>query len=424
MRIVSADEAVAGIQSGMSVFVHGAAATPTALLEALAARARSLRDVTVFHLHTEGPAPHLDAALAGHVRHKALFIGANARTAVAEGRAEYVPAFLSDIPYLFTQKILPVDVALISVTPPDRHGCCSLGPSVDVALAAVRAATTVVAQVNAALPRTHGDGFVQVDEIACAVEASRPPHPVALPEIGDVERRIGERVAALIPDGATLQLGIGAIPAAAAHALRDHRDLGVHSEMFSDVIVDLVERGVVTGARKEIDRGKVVASFVLGTQRLYDFVDDNPRVELRGADYTNDTALIRRFQRMSAVNSAVEVDLTGQVCADSIGYRMLSGVGGQMDFIRGAALAPQGRAIIALPSTAVGGSASRIVATLRPGAGVVTTRAHVETVVTEHGVAELVGRSIPERARALIGLADPRFRETLEREARAAGLLR
>jgi 4-hydroxybutyrate CoA-transferase len=424
MRIVSADEAVSCIQSGQSVFVHGAAATPTVLLAALAARARSLQDVTVLHLHTEGPAPHLDPALAGHVRHKALFIGANARTAVAEGRAEYVPAFLSDIPYLFTQKILPVDVALISVTPPDRHGCCSLGPSVDVALAAVRAAKTVVAQVNPALPRTLGDGFVHVEDIACAVEASQPPHAVPLPVIGEVERLIGERVAALIPNGATLQLGIGAIPAAAAHALRDHRDLGVHSEMFSDVIVDLMEQGVVTGARKEIDRGKTVASFVMGTERLYAFVDDNPRVELRGADYTNDTARIRRFRSMTAVNSAVEVDLTGQVCADSIGFRMLSGVGGQMDFIRGAALAPEGRAIIALPSTAAGGGCSRIVATLRPGAGVVTTRAHVETIVTEHGVAELVGRSLPERARALIGLADPRFRETLEREAHAAGLLR
>lgn len=423
MRIVSADEAVAGITSGQAVFVHGGAATPTPLLAALAARAATLTDVTVWHLHTEGPAPHLAPALAGRICHRALFIGANARAAVAEGRAEYIPVFLSDIPHLFERRTLPVDVALIAVTPPDRHGFCSLGPSVDVALAAVRAATTVVALIDEALPRTHGDGFIPVGRIDLAVEQAMPPHVIAPPEIGAVERRIGERIAALVPEGATLQLGIGAIPAAAAQALAHHRDLGVHSEMFSDVIVDLVERGVVTGARKEVNRGKVVAAFAMGTPRLYAFLDDNPLVELRPADFTNDSAIIRRFRRMTAINSAVEVDLTGQVCADSIGHRLVSGVGGQMDFVRGAALAPEGRAIIALPSTASGGRFSRIVTTLRPGAGVVTTRAHVETVVTEHGAADLVGRSIPQRARALIALADPAFRETLEREARAAGIL-
>lgn len=423
MRIASAEEAVAGIRSGQSVFVHGAAATPTRLLEALAARASALHDVTVLHLHTEGPAPHLAPAMAGHLRHKALFIGVNARTAVAEGRAEYVPVFLSDIPHLFARRTLPVDVALISVTPPDRHGFCSLGPSVDVAVAAVRAAATVIAEVNDALPSTHGDGVIRADDVGIGVAVSRPPHAVAMPEVGVVEERIGERIAGLVAEGATVQLGIGAIPAAAARALRHHRNLGIHSEMFTDVVADLVEQGVVTGARKEIDRGKVVASFVMGTPRVYDFVDHNPMVELREADYTNDSARIRRFRRMTAINSAIEIDLTGQVCADSVGYRLLSGVGGQMDFVRGATLAPGGRSIIALPSTAGGGRFSRLVTALRPGAGVVTTRAHVETVVTEHGVAELVGRSIPERARALIAIAEPTFREPLEREARKLGIL-
>lgn len=423
MRIGSLEAAVAGIASGHSVFVHGGAATPTPLLEALAARAPELRDVDVIHLHTEGPAPHLAPALAGHLRHKALFIGANARAAVAEGRAAYVPVFLSDVPHLFDRGVLRADVALITVTPPDRHGFCSLGPSVDVAVAAVRAARSVVALLDDAMPRTHGDGFIHVSRIDHAVQMSMPPHVVASPAVGDVERRIGERIAALVTDGATIQLGIGAIPTAAAQALVHHRDLGVHTEMFSDVVVDLIERGVVTGARKEVNRGKVVSAFVMGTERLYAFVDDNPLIEMRPADYTNDSAVIRRFRGMTAINSAVEVDLSGQVCADSIGYRMLSGVGGQMDFVRGASLAPDGRAITALPSTAGDGRFSRIVSCLRPGAGVVTTRAHVETVVTEHGVADLVGRTIPERARALIALADPAFRETLEREAHAAGIL-
>jgi len=423
MELVSAAAAIATIESGEHLFLHGAAAVPSVLLDALVARAPELTDVTVTHLHAEGPGPHLAPALAGHLRHRALFIGANARVAVAEGRAEYVPVFLSDIPYLIRRGAIQIDTALINVTPPDRHGFCSLGSSVDVALAAVGAARRVIAQLNPALPRTHGAGFVHVDRITFGVAVYQPPVVVPLPAIGAVERRIGERIAALVPDGATLQMGIGAIPAAVALSLVEHRDLGIHTEMFTDVVVDLVERGVVTGARKEVDPGRIVAAFVAGTARLYAFIDDNPLVALRPADYTNDSAVIRRFRRMTAINSAIEVDLTGQVCADSIGHRMVSGVGGQMDFIRGAALAAAGRAIIALPSSAAGGTCSRIVATLRPGAGVVTTRAHVETVVTEHGVADLFGRSIPERARALIGLADPAFRDGLEREARALRLL-
>lgn len=413
MRIVSAAEAVAGIRSGDRVFVQGAAATPTALLDALVARAAELSDVAMVHLHTEGPAPHLDPRMAGRFRHRALFIGANARAAVQEGRADYVPVFLSDIPRLIARRELPIDVALVNVTPPDAHGFCSLGTSVDVALAAVRTAKTVVAQLNRRMPRTLGDGFVHVRDIDLAVELDQPPYECAPGPPDAVEQHIGARVAELVPDGATIQMGIGAIPAAVAAALRGKRDLGVHTEMFTDVLVDLVEAGVVTGARKEVNRGKIVSAFVMGTKRLYDFVDDNPLVEMRPADYTNDTAVIRRFSRMTAINSAIEIDLTGQVCADSIGSRFYSGVGGQMDFVRGAAQSEEGRAIIALPATAAGGSVSRIVATLREGAGVVTTRAHVHTVVTEHGVAELHGRSIAERVRALVAIAAPKFRDEL-----------
>lgn len=423
MRVVSAAEAVSHIHSGDHVFVHGAAAAPQALLAALVARAPELRDVTMTHLHLEGAAPHLEPAMAPHLRHRALFIGANARRAVAEGRAEYVPVFLSDIPHLMQRGAIQIDVALLNVTPPDRHGFCSLGTSVDVAQAAVRAARLVIAQLNPSMPRTLGDSFVPVERIDFGVEAAAAPAVVPLPEIGEVERRIGARVAALVPDRATIQMGIGAIPTAVALSLASHRDLGIHSEMITDVVVDLVERGVVTGAYKAVNRGKVVTSFMAGTERLYAFADDNPLVEMRPADYTNDSAVIRRFRRMTAINSAVEIDLTGQVCADSIGHELLSGVGGQMDFVRGATLAEKGRAIIALPSTAAGGTCSRIVATLRPGAGVVTTRAHVETVVTEHGAADLVGLSVPERARALIGLADPRLREDLERQARELRLV-
>lgn len=423
MLVVSAEEAAAQIRSGQRVFLHGACATPSVLLDALVARAAQLRDVTIIHLHAEGPGPHLAPEMVGHFRHLALFIGPNAREAVNDGRAEYIPSFLSDIPQLFLRGELPLDVALVNLTPPDRHGFCSLGTSVDTALAAVRAARVVIAQLNRAMPRTLGAGAIHVSEIDLGVEVDIPPYEVPPPSIGDVERRIGERVAELIPDGATLQMGIGAIPAAVAMALTNHRDLGIHTEMFTDVVVDLVERGVVTGARKELDQGKIVAAFLMGTKRLYEFVDDNPMVEMRPADYTNDTAVIRRFDRMCAINSAIEVDLTGQVCADSIGHRLYSGVGGQMDFVRGASLAAQGRAIIALPSTARGGTTSRLVTTLQPGAGVVTTRAHVQTVVTEWGVAELRGRSTRERARALIDIADPEFRPALEWEARRLKLL-
>ena len=360
-RTVSAEAALACVRSGDRVFLHGAAATPQVLLHALSARAAALTDVEIVHLHANGPAPHVAPEMAGHLRHRALFIGANTRQAVNDGRADFVPVFLSDIPHLFTSGSLPLDVALIHVSPPDAHGFCSLGTSVDAAKAAVESAGLVIAQVNPRVPRTLGDSFIRLDQLDLLVEADAPllthdPEP-----IGEVERQIGIHVASLVDDGATLQLGIGGIPNAALAAMTDKRDLGVHTEMFSDGLLDLVEAGVVTGAAKTLHPGKIVTTFLMGSQRLYDWVHDNPLVELHPVDYTNDTAVIRRNPRMTAINSAIQVDLTGQVCADSIGTRLFSGVGGQMDFMRGAALSPGGKAIIALPSTAKGGSVSRIV---------------------------------------------------------------
>ncbi len=422
MRIVNAEEAVAGIRSGEQVYVHCAAAAPSVLLDALVARAPDLRDVGMVHLHTEGPGPHLAPDMAGHFRHRALFVGPNARQAVADGRADYVPVFLSDVPRLFSSGAVPLDAVLVNVTPPDAHGFCSLGVSVEAMHAAVRAATTVIAQLNTAMPRTLGESFLHVSQIDLGVEVDVAPYEHHAPPLGEVDRRIGQYVAELVPDGATLQLGIGAIPAATALALRDKRDLGIHTEMFSDSVVDLVEAGAVTGDRKERNRGKIVTAFVIGSRRVFEFVRDNPMVEMRSVDFTNDPHVIRSFSRMVAINSAIEVDLTGQVVADSIGSRIYSGVGGQMDFIRGAALATDGQAIIALPSTAAGGTTSRIVATLQDGAGVVTTRAHARTIVTEWGVADLFGRSLRERAASLIGIAHPDHRDALRSEARRLGL--
>ena len=418
MQLVSPADAVAGIRSGDQVYVHCAAAAPSVLLDALVARAPELTGVGVVHLHIQGPGPHLAPEMAGHFRHRALFIGPNARRAVNEGRADYVPVFLSDVPRLFDSRVLPLDAVLVNATPPDSHGFCSLGTSVEAMHAAIRVAKTVIVQFNRAMPRTLGDSFIHVSDIDLAVEVDVPPYEHPVGTIGEVERKIGEFVADLVPDGATLQLGIGAIPTATALALRDKRDLGIHTEMFTDAVVDLVEAGVITGARKERNRGKIVTAFLMGSRRLYDFVHDNPMVEMRPVDFTNDTHVIRSFSRMIAINSAIEVDLTGQVVADSIGHRLYSGVGGQMDFVRGAALASEGRAIIALPSTAAAGSLSRISASLSEGAGIVTTRAHVRTIVTEWGVAELFGKSIRERAEALISIAHPDFRDELATEAR------
>jgi acyl-CoA hydrolase len=418
MRIVSPAEAVAGIESGQQIYLHCAAATPTVLLDALVARAPELRDVSVVHLHCEGPGPHLQPAMAPHFRHRALFIGPNARQAVNEGRADYVPVFLSDVPQLFRHGLLPLDAVFVNATPPDAHGFCSLGTSVEAMHAAIDAARTVIVQFNRAMPRTLGESFINVSQIDMAVECDIPPFEHAIGEIGEIEQRIGAFVADLVSDGATLQLGIGGIPAAVALCLRDKKDLGIHTEMFTDAIVDLVESGVITGDRKERNRGKIVAAFMMGTRRLYSFVHDNPMIEMRSVDFTNDTHVIRSFSRMTAINSAIEVDLTGQVVADSIGHKMYSGVGGQMDFIRGAALASEGRAIIALAATAGNGRFSRIVPEIKAGAGVVTTRAHARTIVTEFGVAELFGKSLRERALALIAISDPAFRDELTAAAR------
>jgi len=417
MRIVTAAEAVASVRSGDQLYLQCAAATPSVLLDALVARAPELAGVSVVHLHCEGPGPHLAPEMASHFRHRALFIGPNARAAVNEGRADYVPAFLSDVPRLFESGMLPLDFVFVNATPPDAHGFCSLGTSVEAMHAAVRAAKTVVVQFNRSVPRTLGDSFIHVNDVDLAVECDVPPYEVRMGAIGDVEQRIGAFVADLVPDGATLQMGIGAIPAAVGAALLGKHDLGVHTEMFTDTIVDLVDAGVINGSKKERNRGKIVAAFMMGTRRLYDFVADNPMIEMRAVDFTNDTHVIRTFSRMTAINSAVEIDLTGQIVADSIGHRMYSGVGGQMDFVRGASLASEGRAIIALPASAQGGARSRIVPSIQEGAGVVTTRAHARTVVTEFGIAELWGRSLRERAEALIAIADPAFRAELQREA-------
>jgi len=415
-RYVSAAEAVSLVRSGDRVYIHTAAAAPVPLVEALAARAPELTNVETISLHTEGPAPYLAPEMAGIFRHKALFMGPNARAAVAAGNADFLPCFLSEIPTFFRQDLLPLDVAMVQVSPPDAHGFCTLGVSVDASKAAVECARKVIALVNPNMPRTHGDGFVHVSRFAAMVQGDEPIHEHEPPAIGELERAIGAHVASLIDDGATLQMGIGAIPDAVLAALGDHRRLGIHTEMFSDGMIPLVERGVVTGEAKRVHPGKVVGTFAMGTRRLYDFIDDNPQVVMLDVAYVNDPAVIRRNPKVTAINSAIEVDLTGQVCADSIGTRMYSGVGGQMDFIRGASLSPGGKPIIALPASTTRGE-TRIVPMLKPGAGVVTTRAHVHYVVTEHGIANLFGKSLRERAKALIAIADPKHREALERAA-------
>jgi acyl-CoA hydrolase len=416
-RVVSAEEAVSVIKSGARVFIHSVAAAPRRLIDAMTARAPELRVVEIVSLHTEGPAPYAAPELAKSFRVNALFVGQNVRRAVEEGRADYLPVFLSEVPSLFRTGILPLDVALVHVSPPDRHGFCSLGVSVDVTRAAVQTARTVVAQVNPRMPRSHGDGLIHVDQIDYMVEVDEPIHELPPPPISELERAIGRHCAELVDDGATLQLGIGAIPQATLAALGDHHRLGIHTEMISDGIVDLVEKGVITGEAKRVHPGKIVAGFALGSKRLYDFLDDNPLVAMLDMAYVNDTAVIRRNPKVTAINSAIEVDITGQVCADSIGDRQYSGVGGQMDFIRGAALSEGGKPIIALPSVTSSGE-SRIVSMLKPAAGVVTTRAHVHFVVTEHGIADLFGKNLRQRAAALIAIAHPTHRDALAAEAR------
>ncbi|MEZ4378662.1 MAG: acetyl-CoA hydrolase/transferase C-terminal domain-containing protein [Gemmatimonadales bacterium] len=416
-RESTAADVIAHLRPGMRCFVHGAAATPTPLLDALAADP-ALHDITLYHLHLDGPLAPLDVAYAGRIRSVSLFTGPACRVPIAEGRADYLPVFLSEIPGLFRTRALPLDAALVQLSPPDAHGMCTLGPSVDVARAAVDSAPMLLAEINHRLPRSHGDSAVPLSRVTAWTETDRPlPEHAPTPE-SPVVARIGELIADLVVDGATLQMGIGAIPDAVCARLGNRLELGIHTEMFSDGVVDLVEAGVITNRRKPILRGQLTTSFVIGTRRVHDFVDDNPTVSFQPSDWTNDTALIRKIPRMTAINSALQVDLTGQVVADSIGHRIYSGIGGQMDFIRGAARAEGGRPIIALPSTAKGGTISRIVTTLDPGAGVVTTRGHVHWVVTEHGAVNLHGLTLRERGERLIALAHPDVREELRREWR------
>jgi 4-hydroxybutyrate CoA-transferase len=416
LESVSSEIAVECVKSGDRVFVHGVAAAPHILLDALVKRAPDLRDVEIVHLHTEGPAPYSKPEFADSFRVNAFFVGSNVRQAVNEGRGDYIPVFLSEIPALFRKNVLPLEVALIHVSPPDNHGFCSLGVSVDIARAAVDCAKTVIAQVNPRMPRTLGDALVHVNQIDLAVDVDVSLPEVHPPILTDVDRAIGGHIAELIDDGATLQMGIGSIPNAVLTALHNHQNLGVHTEMFSDGLIDLSEKGIVNGSRKVKHPGKIVAGFVMGTERLYDFVHDNPQVLMLDIAYVNDSAVIRRNPKVTAINSAIEVDLTGQVCADSIGTRLYSGVGGQMDFIRGASLSEGGKPIIALPSQTSKGE-SKIVPFLKLGAGVVTTRAHVHYIVTEYGVANLYGRNLKQRAKALIEIAHPDHREHLDREA-------
>jgi acyl-CoA hydrolase len=412
-KTVSSPEAMQCVQSGMRVYIHPGCAEPEALVEALMARAPFVKNVEIVHILTLGRADYIAPQMEGHFRHNAMFIGGNVRQAVNEGRADYTPVFLSQIEALFETGQMPIDVALIQVSPPDAHGFCSFGVGVDTTLTAARQAKFVVAQVNDQMPRTYGDSFIHVSDIDTIVEASRPLCELKPIEITDVHHAIGKNVASLIEDGATLQLGIGGIPDAVLLELTGHRDLGIHTEMLSDSVIPLIESGVINGSRKSLHRGKIVTGFVLGTKKLFNFVNNNPAFEFHSNGYTNDPYVISENRKMVAINSALQVDITGQVCADSIGTFFYSGIGGQVDFIRGASRCRDGKPVIAIPATAKSGKISRIVPMLDPGAGVVTSRGSVHYVVTEYGVAYLHGRTIRQRAEALIEIAHPEFREEL-----------
>ena len=417
MTYVSAEEALQIVQPGHRLFIHGSACTPLFLLKKLAEQAPRLRDVELVSISLYGDVVVDKPEYAEHFHINSLFVSGSVRQAVNEGRGDYVPVFLSEIPELFKRKILPLDVAFVSVSPPDRHGFCSLGTSVDIARSAVNSARFVIAQVNPQVPRTHGDGMIHVSSFHALVFENTPLPEVRFgDEINAAELKIGQIIAGLTEDRSTLQMGIGSIPDAVLRSLGNHKELGVHTEMFSDGLIDLLEKGIVTNRYKKIHPGKTVTAFALGTRRLYDFVDDNPAVAFLDVDYVNDTSVIRRNKRVIAINSAIEVDITGQICADSIGTYHYSGVGGQMDFMRGAALSEGGKPIVALTSRTAKGI-PRIVPMLKPGAGVVTTRAHVHYVVTEYGTAFLFGKNLRERATALIAIAHPDDREALERAA-------
>lgn len=411
---VTADEAVKRIKSGNRVFIHSAAATPQSLIGAMTNRADQLKGVELVSIHTEGNAPYLDEKYSDNFRINTFFVGSNTRKAVQSGRADYVPVFLSEIPQLFSSGVMPLDVAMIQVSPPDRHGYCSMGVSVDIANTAVKEAGYVIAQINTNMPRVHGDGIIHISAVDAYCECDDPLFTLDPREPSEEEKKIGGFIAELVENGATLQTGIGGIPNAALKALHNHKNLGMHTEMFSDGVMELVECGALNGKLKKRQPGKIVSGFCMGTRKLYDFLDDNPIVEMRDIAYVNDTSVIRTNPKVTAINSAIEVDLFGQVCADSIGTRQYSGVGGQVDFIRGAALSEGGKPIIALNSVTRNGE-SKIVSILKPGASVTTSRAHVHYVVTEYGVAYLYGKNLRERAKALINIAHPDHRESLEK---------
>ncbi len=417
MYFQTPEQALSLIQNDETIWCHSMAATPYSMLNALAKVALAKQNLTLLSLHTEHSEVLCSPELQGHLRQRVFFVGRPTRPAVNCGNADYVPAFLSEIPKMFRSGEQIVDTAIVQVSPPDKHGLCSLGVSVEATRAAMQSARKIIAQINPKMPRTHGDSFVHLSDFDgyCELESQIPLHLPATPD--PVTSQIGRNVASLVRDGDCLQMGIGAIPDATLACLFDRQNLGIHTEMFSDGVLPLLAKGVFSNRNKRKHPGKIVTTFAMGSQALYDFVDDNPEVVFLDVAYTNDTAVIRQNPQVMAINSALQVDLSGQVCADSLGTRIYSGVGGQMDFVRGAALSEGGRSVIALPATAAGGTVSRISSLLAPGAGVVTTRAHVHYVVTEYGVANLRARSLTERAKALINIAAPQFREQLTREA-------
>ena len=419
-KITSAEEAVKAVQSGHRVFLTGNCSVPQALIGALVRRAPELQHVEICHALTMGSSDYVAPEMEGHIRANSLFIGPNVRKAVQEGRADFTPVLLSEFTLLFKEGYLPLDVAFVHLSPPDEHGFCSYGIETGLTKTPAESARIIIAEVNPNMPRCLGDSFIHVSRLNYVVPVNYPLMELHMADEGAVElnTKIASYIAELIPDGATMQMGIGAIPDAVLQFLFHKKDLGVHTELFSDSVIDLVEAGVLTNARKTLHQGKIVAGFMLGTRRLYEWANNNPLIELHRTEYVNDPFVIAQNERQVAINSAIEVDLTGQVCADSIGPKLYSGVGGQLDFIYGASRSKGGVPIIALPSTAKNDELSRIVPMLKPGAGVVTTRNHVHYIVTEYGVASLYGKTIRERAQALIGIAHPKFREELTRAAR------
>jgi acyl-CoA hydrolase len=414
-KSISAEDAVKIVKSNNRVYLQAAAAAPQVLIRALSARHEELRNVEICQLHTEGEAPYANPDYKDSFHVNSFFVGKNIRHTLSAGNGSYTPVFLSELPLLFKRGIIKLDVAFIHVSPPDKHGYCSLGVSVEATLAAIDNATYVVAQVNPQMPRTHGDGIIHITEIDIFVDCDEPIPEHPMPQLSETEKKIGDYVASLIEDRSTLQMGVGNIPNAVLTRLTNHKDLGLHTEMFSDGVIDLILKDVINGNYKGVSRGRTLATFLMGSKRLYDYVDDNPFIEMRASDYVNDVSIIKQNPKMVAINSAIEVDVTGQVCADSIGTKIYSGVGGQMDFIRGASLSEGGKAIIALPSLTKKGI-SRIVPSLKPGAGVVTTRAHVHYVITEYGIANLYGKTITDRVKALVNIAHPDHRETIDRQ--------